>query len=151
MTPKVKLGDRVQVQYVGTLEDGTAVEFSHGRQVLEFTVGSKEVPPGISFGVVGMAEGEQKRLTLQPPDAYGPVRPKLIQEVPLDRFPTRLNLRVGQRLTAIGTSGRRRRVEVVELKPDTVVVNGNHPLAGKILSVEVQLMMISSDAAGACN
>ena len=143
MMPRAKLGDRVQVQYMGTLEDGTAVEFSLGRQVVEFNVGGKEVVPGISFGVVGMAEGEQKRLTLRPGEAYGPVRPKLIREVPRGRFPSGLSLRVGQRLTGTLTSGRRRRVEVVALKPDSVVVDANHPLAGKVLTVEVQLMQIS--------
>src|SRR2546426_10497447 len=85
-----KLGDRVRVQYVGLREDGSAVGRSRGRKVLEFTVGSKQVIRGISLGVVGMAEGEQKRLTLQPKDAFGAVRTKLIKEVPRQQFPSRL-------------------------------------------------------------
>ena len=146
---RVKLGDRVRVQYLGLLNDGTAAEKHRGRKVLEFTVGSKEVIPGISLGVVGMAKGEQKRLTLQPQDAYGAVRRKLIKEIPRQRFSTHLDLRVGKRLTSIGvTSGRRRRVQVVEIKPDTVVVDGNHPLAGKVLEVEVQLVSLHSSSVG---
>ena len=145
---KAKLGDRVRVQYLGLLNDGTAAEKHRGRKVLEFTVGSKEVIPGISLGVVGMAKGEQKRLTLQPQDAYGAVRRKLIKEIPRQRFPTHLDLCVGKRLTSIGvTSGRRRRVQVVDIKPDTVVVDGNHPLAGKVLEVEVQLVSLHPVAA----
>ncbi len=140
-----KLGDRVRVQYLELLKDGTATEKQRGRQVLQFTVGSKEMIPGVSFGMVGMAEGEQKRLTLQPKDAYGAVRPKLIKEVPRQRFPAGLHLHVGQRLTATGVdSGRRRRVQVLEIKPDAVVVDGNHPLAGKVLEVEVQLLSLDS-------
>jgi peptidylprolyl isomerase len=140
-----KLGDRVRVQYLGLREDGSAAGRSHGRKVLEFTVGSKEVIRGISLGVVGMAEGEQKRLTLQPKDAYGAVRPRLIKEVPLQRFPSRLELFVGKRLTATSiNTGRRRRIEVAELRPDTVVVDGNHPLAGEILEVELQLVSLDS-------
>jgi peptidylprolyl isomerase len=140
---KAKLGDRVRIQYLELLEDGTATRRQRGRQVLQFIVGSKEVIPGISFGTVGMAEGEQKRLTLQPKDAYGAVRPKLIKEVPRQQFRSGLDLRVGQRLVAIGKdSGRRRRVQVLQIKPETVVVDGNHPLAGKVLEVEVQLVSL---------
>lgn len=150
---RAKLGDRVRVQYLGLLQDGTAAEIHRGRRVLEFTVGSKEVIPGISLGVVGMAEGQQKRLTLQPKDAYGAVRRKLIKEIPRHRFPTHLDLCVGKRLTSIGvTSGRRRQVQVVEIQPDMVVVDGNHPLAGKVLEVELQLVSLASssdDAGGA--
>ena len=147
---RAKLGDRVRVQYLGLLKDGTAAERHRRRQVLEFTVGSKEVIAGISLGVVGMAKGEQKRLTLEPKDAYGAVRRKLIREIPRQRFPTHLDLRVGKRLTSIGVnSGRRRRVQVVEIKRDTVVVDGNHPLAGKVLEVEFQLVSLASSSADA--
>lgn len=145
---RAKLGDRVRVQYLGLLKDGTATGKQRGRQVLEFTVGSKEVIPGISQAVVGMAKGEEKRLTLQPADAYGAVHRKLIREIPRQRFPSHLDLCVGKRLTSIGvTSGRRRRVQIVEIKPDTVIVDGNHPLAGKVLEVEVQLVSLASSSA----
>jgi peptidylprolyl isomerase len=144
---KAKLGDRVRVQYLGLREDGVAVERCRGRKVLEFTVGGNEVIPGISFGVLGMAEGEQKRLTLQPKDAYGPVETKLIKEVSRQRFPAHLKLRVGQRLTATGVkSGRRRQVSVAELRLHTVVVDGNHPLAGEILEVELQVVSLNSSS-----
>lgn len=147
---RAKLGDRVRVQYLGLLRDGNATEKHRGRQVLEFVVGSKEVIPGISLAVVGMAKGEAKRLTLQPKDAYGAVRRKLIREIPRQRFPSHLDLCVGKRLTSIGvTSGRRRPVQVVEIKRDTVIVDGNHPLAGKILEVEVQLVSLASSSADA--
>jgi peptidylprolyl isomerase len=140
---RAKLGDRVRVQYLELLQNGTATKKHHRRQVLQFTVGSKEVIPGISFGIVGMTEGEQRRLTLQARDAYGDVRPKLIKEVPRKRFPAGLRLFVGQRLTAKGVaSGRRRQVHVREIGPDNVIVDGNHPLAGKILEVEVQLISL---------
>ena len=143
-----KLGDRVRVQYVGLLKDGIPIKKRPGERVLDFTVGSKEVIPGISLGVVGMAEGQQKRLTLQPKDAYGTVRLKLIKEISRQRFPSHLDLCMGKRLTSVGvTSGRRRRVRVVEIKPDTVVVDGNHPLAGKVLEVAVQLVSLDSSSA----
>jgi peptidylprolyl isomerase len=140
-----KLGDRVRVQYLGLRTEGRGTGSPHKRKVLEFTVGSKEVMPGISFGVLGMSEGEQKRLTLQPKDAYGVVQRKLIKEVPRQRFPSHLDLRAGKRLTATGVvSGRKRLVAVVEVKPETVVVDGNHPLAGEVLEVEIQLLSLDS-------
>ena len=145
---RAKLGDRVRVQYLGLLQDGARLSKSRGRRVLEFTVGSREVISGISFGVVGMSEGEQKRLTLPPKEAYGAVRPQLIKEISRDRVPQHINLRVGKPLTTIGvTSGRRRRVRVVEIKPETLVVDGNHPLAGKVLEVELQLVSLDSSTA----
>jgi peptidylprolyl isomerase len=140
-----KLGDRVRVQYLGLRKDGRGTDRSHKRKVLEFVVGSTDVIPGVSFGVLGMAEGEQKRMTLQPKDAYGSVQRKLIKEVPRQRFPSHIDLHVGQRLTAKGvTSGRKRLVEVVEVKSDCVVVDGNHPLAGEVLEVEIQLLSLGS-------
>jgi len=140
-----KLGDRVRVQYLGLRKDGAGTGRSHKRKVLEFVVGSKDVIPGISFGVLGMAEGDQKRMTLQPKDAYGKVHRKLIKEVPRQRFPSNLDLHVGQRLTATGvTSRRQRQVEVVEVKSESVVVDGNHPLAGEVLEVEIQLLSLDS-------
>jgi peptidylprolyl isomerase len=144
-----KLGDRVRVQYLELLKDGTATEKNRRRQVLQFTVGSSEVIPGISFGLVGMAEGEQKRMTLKPEEAYGAVRPKLIREVPRRRFPAHVDLCVGKHLVATGVdSGRRRRVQVVEIKSDTVVVDGNHPLAGKVLEIELQLVSLAPRTRG---
>ncbi|MBI3466942.1 MAG: FKBP-type peptidyl-prolyl cis-trans isomerase [Planctomycetes bacterium] len=143
---KAKLGDRVQVQYLGLRADGRAMRASSGRRVLEFIAGGKDVIPGISLGVVGMAEGEQKRLTLQPEDAYGAVRPRMIKKIPRERFPKAMDLRVGKRLVATATSGRRRPLRVVELQPDMVVVDANHPLAGQILEVEIQLVSLNSAA-----
>jgi len=148
MINRAKLGDRVRVQYLGLLKDGSVTQRHRGRQVLKFRVGSKKVISGISLGVVGMAEGEKKRLTLEPEDAYGAVRRELIQEIPRQRFPNTLNLSVGKWLTSrAANSDRRRRVQVVEIKPAAVVVDGNHPLAGKVLEVEVQLVSLDSPSA----
>jgi peptidylprolyl isomerase len=142
---RAKLGDHVRVQYVGLCQDRTRPRQQTPRRVLEFIVGSREAIPGVSFGVVGMAEGEQKRLTLQPKDAYGTRVRKLIKEVPRDRVPEHIDLRLGMRLTTIGVSSRRRRrVKLVEIKPDAIVVDGNHPLAGKVLEVELQLLTLEA-------
>lgn len=149
MIRKAKLGDRVKVQYVGLLKDGTTAQQGAGRRVLDFIVGSDEVIPGVSTGVVGMAKGEQKRMTLAPDRAFGEIRPNLIKQVPRERIPSHIDLRVGKSLVVVGRkSGRRRRVRVLELRPHAVLVDGNHPLAGKVLEVELQLVSLRASSAG---
>ena len=97
-----------------------------------------------------MVEGERKQMTLLPQDAFGEFRPQLIQEIPRSRLPSDVVLKVGKRLTTIGVkSGRRRKVKIVELTSTTVVVDGNHPLAGKTVEVEFQLLVHDTSANGA--
>jgi FKBP-type peptidyl-prolyl cis-trans isomerase 2 len=167
-----KLGDRVRVQYArvrqAAAEPTTPVRPTKSLKLsktpkkaadpavakppalkeVEFTVGGDEVMSGLSHGVVGMAPGEQKRFTLQPAEAYGPVKPALIKEIPRHQFPKRLVLRVGKRLSALSTlSGQRRQVRVVEIKTGTIVVDGNHMLAGKVVEFEVQMLAIDRSSA----
>ena len=142
---RAKTGDHVRVQYFAPPKRGETAK-RPGRTVLEFTVGSGEVIPGISLGVVGMAKGERKKLVLQPQDAYGIVRRQLIKEFPRARFPG-LELRVGKRLATVNASGKRRRVKVLEIKPNSVVVDANHPLAGRVLKVEIRLISLQQSSA----
>ncbi len=138
----------MRVRY-SRISPGAATNRQPGRKTCEFTVGSSEVFSTLSLGVVGMAPGDRKQLTLQPLEAYGAVRPKLIRHVPRARFPEHLVLHVGKRLAAVqGIAGRRRRVTVVEIGPETVTVDGNHPLAGRVIELEVKLIAIDSSANG---
>lgn len=148
MVCRAKRGDRVKVQYSGISKDGTHIGTRRAPRVVEFVVGGKDVMPGINAGVVGMAQGEQKRMTLQPQDAFGTVRDKLIKEIPRQRFPKHLELHVGKRLNSVGmSSGRHWLVQVVKIRPDIIVVDANHPLAGKVVDVEFQLVHLDSSAA----
>lgn len=142
-----KLGDRVRVEYTRVRKQNPAANKPPSPKVLEFTVGTHDVMSGLSLGVVGMAQGDQKRFHLQPSDAFGPVKPGLIREIPRSQFPKRLLLRVGKRLTArSGKSQHRRTVRIIAIKPEAVVVDGNHVLAGKVVELEVR--MISIDSSG---
>lgn len=139
---KAKVGDRVRIEYSGQFKDKKAGLQRLGREVCEFTVGSHEVMPGLSKGVVGMVEGERKQMTFSPQDAYGEFRANLIREIPRSRLPSDVVLKVGKRLTTVGTkTGRRRKVRIVELTPTMVVVDGNHPLAGQTVDIEFQLLV----------
>jgi peptidylprolyl isomerase len=140
-----KLGDLVRIYYSRVPQPGSASDKPRGRRALEFIVGSSEMLAGLSLGVVGMASGERRRLTLPPEEAYGRIRPALIREIPNQRVPQHIVLSIGKRLTAIErVSRRRRRVRVVEIRPECVVVDGNHLLAGKVVELEVLLITIDS-------
>jgi peptidylprolyl isomerase len=141
------LGDRVRVEYVRAPEIVATTNKERAAKTCEFTVGSDEVFPSLSSAVVGMAPGERKDLKLQPRDAYGKVIRKLIRQIPRARFPKNIELQVGKRLTAIEAgSGRRRRVRVVKIGPRSVLVDGNHPLAGKVVELEICLISIDSSS-----
>ena len=141
------LGDRVRVQYSRVPDRGAPQHKERAPKTCEFTVGGKEVFPGLSLGVVGMAQGDRKLLKLQPQEAYGAVKPELIQQIPRDRFPQNIDLHVGKRLKAMRKiAGQRLRVTVVEITPDLAVVDGNHPLAGKAIKLEVLLISLDSSA-----
>ena len=144
-----ELGDRVRIQYFRTLEPETATVKPPLEKAREFIVGSKEVFPALSLGVIGMTPGERKQFTVQPREAYGTVHPNLFRQISRERFPKDMLLRVGKRLTSINSaSGRRQKVRIVEILPDSVLVNGNHPLAGKAIELDVLLVSVdkSSDA-----
>lgn len=138
-----KAGDQVRVRY---FPPGRPGRHPDGK-LLEFTVGSGDVIPGLSLGVVGMAPGEEKHLVLQPEDAYGVVRRQLIKEVPRKKFPQHLDLHPGKRLATVNAAGRRRRITVVRIKRDSVVVDANHPLAGKVVEVDVRLISLKQSPA----
>lgn len=137
----------MRIQYSRLPERAAAPGGRAGQKTVEFTAGSREVFPSLSFGVVGMAPGERKRFTLQPQEAYGSVQPRLIRQIPRHRFPPHITLFVGKRLTAVqGIAGRRRRVTVIALSDDSVTVDGNHPLAGMVVELEVGLLSLNSSA-----
>jgi len=147
---QVKLGDRVRVQFSRVRSQTSGDARPPKLKTLEFTAGGGEVMPGLSAGVVGMIPGQHKRLTLQPADAFGPVQPQLVKEIPRAQIPKRITLRLGKRLSALSSlSGRRRRVRVVGLNPKSVKVDGNHVLAGQVIELDVQL--ISVDASSSAN
>jgi FKBP-type peptidyl-prolyl cis-trans isomerase 2 len=138
-----KAGDRVRVRY---FPPGSPDKDPSGK-LLEFTVGSGDVISGLSLGVVGMSPGEQKHLILQPQDAYGIVRQQLIKKVPRKKFPQHLDLHPGKRLATVDAHGRRWRVTVVRVNRASVVVDGNHPLAGKVVEVDVRLISLKQSPA----
>ncbi len=129
-------GSKVRVHYTGTLRDGTVFDSSklNNRPPLEFTVGAGQMIPGFDKGVEGMAIGETRILTLPPEEAYGPRREEMTLEITKDRLPKGYAPTVGDQLQ-MGPH----QVRVTEVREGAVVVDANHPLAGKELIFEVTL------------
>jgi FKBP-type peptidyl-prolyl cis-trans isomerase SlyD len=140
-----EVGDRVRIQYTYLHKAETAQP--KAPKVLEFIVGAKHALPGLSQWVTGMQQGEQKRVTLQPAEAFGNVQTRLIREIPRECFRTKSVLKVGMQLNARNTnSTTKRRVRIVELKRDSVVVDGNHPCAGRPIRLEMFLVSVDSSS-----
>ena len=140
----VKEGDKVQVNYTGRLADGTVFDSSTGRSPLEFTVGSGQVIEGFDKAVVGMKVGEKKTVTIPAAEAYGLHIDSQVIEVPRDRIKVDGELTVGQMLTSVGPDGQQYQFTVLAISDNgTVTLDANHPLAGKDLTFEIELLKIN--------
>ena len=139
---QVKSGDKIKVHYTGKLEDGEGFDSSREREPLEFTVGAGNVIPGFDTGVIGMAAGDQKTVTIEAEQAYGMRRDELMLEVKKDVFPDNITPEVGQQLKMDQPDGQAVDVVVSEMKGEMVTLDANHPLAGKTLIFEIELVTI---------
>jgi peptidylprolyl isomerase len=139
---QAKPGDKVRIHYTGTLSDGSTFDSSEGRDPLEFTVGSGEIIPGLDKEVEGMAVGEAKSVTVAAAEAYGDHDPGRTQAVPRDQVPDHIPLDIGTQLQLQTPDGQAVAVSVAEVTEDEVVLDANHPLAGKDLNFAVELVEI---------
>lgn len=135
-------GNTVRVHYTGRLSDGTVFDSSQGRDPLEFTLGSGQVIPGFDEAVTGMAVGDSATVTIEPENAYGERREEMVQNVPRNDIPAEIELAVGMQLQASGPQGQMI-VTVMELSDDVVRLDANHPLAGKALTFDLELVEIA--------
>lgn len=139
---QVKSGDKIKVHYHGKLNDGETFDSSEGRDPLEFEVGSGMVIKGFDDGVTGMIVGEKKTINIPFAEAYGPVNPEMIIEMPKDRFPEDLELGIGMPLMMSDQQGQQFQVKIVEIKEEVVMLDANHHLAGKDLTFDLELVEI---------
>ncbi len=139
---KAKNDDKVKVHYTGTLEDGTVFDSSREREPLEFTVGAGEMIKGFDAAVVGMAVGDSKKFTIAADDAYGQRRDEMVFDVDRSQLPEGMEPEVGQHLQTQAEGGHPVILEIVAVEESSVTLDGNHPLAGKDLNFEIELMEI---------
>jgi len=138
----VETGDTVKVHYTGTLEDGTVFDTSLDREPMEFTLGQGQLIPGFEQAVMGMQVGESKTVTIPAEQAYGSYNDELIFVVGREQLPENLEPAVGQRLYVGRPDGQTVIVTVIELSETSITVDANHPLAGKDLTFEIELIQI---------
>jgi FKBP-type peptidyl-prolyl cis-trans isomerase 2 len=138
----VQSGDTIKIHYHGRLADGTTFDSSAGRSPLEFTVGSGAVIKGFDDGVQGMAVGDKKTIEIPFLHAYGPEDPTMIIEFPVDKLPEDLKPEVGMQLNMNNAEGQQFQVVVTEINDQNIVLNANHPLAGKDLIFDLELVEI---------
>ena len=135
-------GDTVTVQYTGTLEDGTVFDSSEGREPLQFTIGSGDLIPGFEEAVVGMEPGQTRKATLAPEEAYGERSEEMVFQVERDQLPEDVDPDVGDRLEAKDPQGNKFAVSVAAVQDEAVTLDANHPLAGRDLTFEIELVSI---------
>ena len=140
---QAKSGDTVKIHYTGTLDDGTQFDSSSGRDPLQFTLGSGQVIPGFEKAVEGMAVGDSKSVNIPPEDAYGPRHEQMVQDVPKSALPDDLTPTEGMALQSQDQNGNTMRLTVTAVNEDSITVDANHPLAGKALKFDIELMAIA--------
>jgi peptidylprolyl isomerase len=143
-TLNVKTGDKVKIEYTGTLGDGTIFDSSedHGKP-LEFQVGSGHVIKGFDDAILDMKEGDEKEFSVLPSQGYGEHDPTLVQKVPKEIFPKDVELVPGLSFEAGLPTGERIPAMITAIEGGLVSVDLNHPLAGKTLNFKIKLTEIT--------
>ncbi|MAC96234.1 MAG: peptidylprolyl isomerase [Flavobacteriales bacterium] len=141
---KAEKGSTVKVHYTGTLtdENNTMFDSSREREPLEFTVGAGQMIQGFDNAVEGMAVGDSKKVTIPMDEAYGPRRDEAMLTVSKTQLPQGMEPQVGMQLEATQEDGRKQLLVVADVKEEDVVLDANHPLAGKDLVFDIELVEV---------
>jgi len=140
---QAKPGDTVKVHYTGKLQDGEIFDSSVGANPLEFTIGNGELIEGFESSVLGMEVGGKKTIEIPSENAYGEHSEELVAEVERSKLPNHITAEVGQALQITQPNGKTINVVMTEVTENTVTLDANHPLAGKKLTFEIELVEIA--------
>jgi FKBP-type peptidyl-prolyl cis-trans isomerase 2 len=139
---QVKENNTVKVHYTGKLSDGQVFDSSEGKEPLEFTLGQGRLIPGFEKGLMDMKLNEKKTVTIAKEEAYGEVNQDLIQEVQKSELPQEITPEVGMGLVSKSSDGQEMNLQVIEVRDESIVLDGNHPLAGKDLTFDLEVVEI---------
>ena len=139
---QAQTGQTVRVHYTGKFDDGSVFDSSQGRDPLEFPLGAGQVIPGFEDAIVGMSIGDKKTVNIPCDNAYGPHHPEMIDEVERSAIPAEIDLQVGGQLQAMGPDNQPVLLTIVALSDSHATMDANHPLAGKDLTFELELVEI---------
>ncbi|MGD8780504.1 MAG: peptidylprolyl isomerase [Ignavibacteria bacterium] len=141
---KVQNGSKVKVHYTGKLEDGTIFDTSDGREPLAFTVGEGQMIPGFEKGVMDLAVGEKKTVTIPPEEAYGQPQENMVLTVEKDKvFPPEIDPKVGEQYNLTRKDGGTLPVTVTNIVDEKVTLDANHHLAGKTLIFDIEVVELA--------
>jgi len=138
----VKDGDTVKVHYKGTLEDGTVFDSSEGKDPLEFTLGNGQLIPGFEKAVIGMSEGDSTTANIPSAEAYGERKEELEVQVEKEKLPEDIEPQIGMQLQLNQPNGQAIPVQISKIDDDQITLDANHPLSGKDLTFEIELVEI---------
>lgn len=139
MSPAVESGSTVQLEYTLKDDAGKVLDSNKGRDPLTYIHGQQQIVPGLEKVLNGMRAGEEKEVTVKPEEGYGPVDPSAQAEVPKAMLPADA-LTVGAQLVARSREGETLLVRIKEIKETTVIIDLNHPLAGKTLHFGIKVL-----------
>lgn len=141
----IEKGSSVKIEYTLKDDKGAVLDTNTGKDALAFTQGAQQIIPGLDKALLGMKAGESKKITVKPEEAYGAVNPTAEAEVPKESLPQGAAV-VGTRLLARGQDGQPRPVTVKAVKDTTVLLDLNHPLAGKTLFFDIKVVSVEPPA-----
>jgi peptidylprolyl isomerase len=139
---QAKSGDFVHVHYTGRLDDESVFDTSDGRDPLTFQLGKGQVVPGFEGAVTGMEVGEKKTVSFPSDEAYGPRLEQLVFTAPRENLPEGYDPQEGEMMRLETKDGRQMDVVVIFKDEEVVRMDGNHPLAGKDLTFDIELVKI---------
>ncbi|MDP8205789.1 MAG: peptidylprolyl isomerase [Candidatus Electryonea clarkiae] len=140
----VKKGKNVSVHYTGREKGGKIFDSSRDKNPLSFVFGMSDIMPGFESGISGMKKGETKKFEISPENGYGPVKEILIGNVSIERFEESNIPSVGDQLQLVTNDEKIVSAKVVEIESDFVKVDVNHPMAGKTLEFEVEIIDVTN-------
>lgn len=146
-SPSVVDGKQVSIEYTLKLEDKTVVDSNVGSEPMKYIQGSQQIIPALEKALEGMKIGESRQVTLAPEEGYGEVNKEAFMEVEKEQVPTDA-LKVGTELQGQDNTGHTFTARVAEIKDETVVLDFNHPLAGKTLHFDVKVLDIQESPHG---
>ena len=139
--PSVEAGRKVSIEYTLILDDGKKADSNVGGEPLVFEQGAHQILPALEEALAGMKVSESRKVTLPPDKGYGAVIPQLIQEVDPKQIPEEARV-AGAELAAEDEQGNRHFARVHEVREDKILVDMNHPLAGRTLHFDVKILSI---------
>jgi peptidylprolyl isomerase len=140
---QAKPGDTLHIHYKGTLDDGSVFDSSEGRDPLVFELGGGQIIPGLEAGLTDMSVGETRTVRVEPADAYGEHDPARMQAVDRASVPDHIPTDPGTQLQVQTQDGQALNVTVAEVTESEIILDANHPLAGKALTFDVELVEIA--------